>query len=116
LVAIDDRESRNKRITGVPFFVVDRPKSLELLEYCEISKQSGVFGLMGHANTSKSFQSLFRRFDCDNVIKAVDSGVFPKKGAPGIMKICLGSMKDGSRVWDNDRFFKGKGQNNKECR
>lgn len=64
----------------IPFFVVDRPMSLELLRYCEISKQSGVYGLMGHANTSKRFQDLFREFEGGNIIKAADSGVFTKEG------------------------------------
>jgi len=65
---------------SIPFFVVDRPMSLELLRYCEIDKQEGVFGLMGHANTSKRFQDLFREFNADNVIKSADSGVFSKNG------------------------------------
>lgn len=64
----------------IPFFVVDRPMSLELLRYCEIDKQEGVFGLMGHANTSKRFQHLFREFESNNIIKAADSGVFSKEG------------------------------------
>ncbi|RLI63196.1 MAG: hypothetical protein DRO67_06125, partial [Candidatus Asgardarchaeum californiense] len=64
----------------IPFFVVDRPMSLELLKYCEIDKQNGVYGLMGHANTSKRFQNLFREFTGDNIIKAADSGVFTKDG------------------------------------
>jgi len=64
----------------IPFFVVDRPMSLELLKYCEIDKQEGVFGLMGHANTSKRFQDLFRKFHDDNIVKMADSGVFSKEG------------------------------------
>jgi len=64
----------------IPFFVVDRPMSLELLKYCEIDKQRGVYGLMGHANTSERFQNLFKKFKCDNIIKAADSGVFTKDG------------------------------------
>ena len=64
----------------VPFFVVDRPMSLELLRYCEIDKQKGIYGLMGHANTSERFQNLFREFKGDNIVKAADSGVFTKDG------------------------------------
>jgi len=64
----------------IPFFVVDRPMSLKILEYCEINKQSGVFGLMGHANTSKRFQELFESFPTDNIVKMADSGVFSKDG------------------------------------
>ena len=66
--------------TPIPFFVVDRPMSLEILKYCEIDKQGGIYGLMGHANTSKRFQKLFREFKGDNIIKAADSGVFTKDG------------------------------------
>ena len=65
---------------SIPFFVVDRPMSLELLKYCEIDKQKGVYGLMGHANTSKRFQKLFRDFKGNNIVKAADSGVFTKDG------------------------------------
>ena len=64
----------------IPFFVVDRPMSLELLRYSEIDKQKGVYGLMAHANTSARFQNLFREFKGDNIIKAADSGVFTKDG------------------------------------
>lgn len=70
----------NTKNCPIPFFVVDRPMSLELLKYCEIDKQKGVFGLMGHANTSKRFQNLFREFEGNNIIKAADSGVFSKEG------------------------------------
>lgn len=66
--------------TSIPFFVIDRPMSLELLKYCEIDKQKGIYGLMGHANTSERFQKLFREFEGDNIIKAADSGVFTKDG------------------------------------
>ncbi len=64
----------------IPFFVVDRPMSLRILEYCEINNQNGVFGLMGHANTTKRFQELFKNFCSDNIVKMADSGVFSKNG------------------------------------
>ena len=64
----------------IPFFVMDRPMSLELVKYCEIDKQKGTYGLMGQANTSKRFQNLFREFKGDNIVKAADSGVFTKNG------------------------------------
>jgi hypothetical protein len=64
----------------IPFFVVDRPMSLKLLEYCEINNQSFKLGLMGHANTTKEFQDLFRNFNHKNIVKIVDSGVFTKNG------------------------------------
>lgn len=64
----------------IPFFVVDRPISLKILEYCEIDKQSNYFGLMGHANTTKNFQTAFKKFPTHNIVKMVDSGVFTKEG------------------------------------
>ena len=75
-----DKDRKEKSLQTIPFFVVDRPMSLEILRYCEIDKQMGVYGLMGHANTSKRFQDLFREFKGDNIIKAADSGVFSKEG------------------------------------
>jgi len=64
----------------IPFFVVDRPMSLKILKYCELDKQKGIFGLMGHANTTKNFQKSFKDFEAKNIIKAVDSGVFTREG------------------------------------
>jgi len=64
----------------IPFFVVDRPMSLRILEYCQINEQSFTLGLMGHANTSPEFQIEFRNFNKKNVKKIVDSGVFTKNG------------------------------------
>jgi hypothetical protein len=64
----------------VPFFVVDRPMSLKILEYCEVHKQAGRYGLMAHALTTKQFQDVFRNFPGDNIVKAADSGVFSKNG------------------------------------
>jgi len=64
----------------IPFFVVDRPMSLRLLEFCQINEQPFSLGLMGHANTSSEFQTEFRNFNKKNVIKIVDSGVFTKNG------------------------------------
>ena len=74
---MDENQTQRKPI---PFFVVDRPMSLDILRYCEINKQKGVFGLMGHANTSKRFQELFKNFCTDNIVKMADSGVFSKDG------------------------------------
>jgi hypothetical protein len=64
----------------IPFFVVDRPMSLRILEFCKINEQSFTLGLMGHANTSLEFQAEFRNFNKKNVKKIVDSGVFTKNG------------------------------------
>lgn len=69
-----------KEIHPIPFFVVDRPMSLELLKFCEIHRLPFKVGLMGHANTSKNFQKLFRKFEGKNIVKMVDSGVFSKEG------------------------------------
>ena len=70
------RNNMENKTQPIPFFVVDRPMSLKILEYCEINKQNGVFGLMGHANTSKRFQELFKGFPTNNIVKMADSGVF----------------------------------------
>jgi len=70
----------NKLGEPIPFFVVDRPMSLKLLKYCEIDKLPFKVGLMGHSNTSKNFQKLFRDFEGDNIVKMADSGVFTKDG------------------------------------
>lgn len=64
----------------IPFFVVDRPMSLKILEYCEINNQKAFFGLMGHANTTLNFQRYFKEFSNKHIIKIVDSGVFTKEG------------------------------------
>ncbi|MCK9580676.1 MAG: hypothetical protein M0Q92_09530 [Methanoregula sp.] len=64
----------------IPFFVVDRPISLKILEYCGINNQPFTLGLMGHGNTTKEFQEAFKNFDNKNVKKIVDSGVFTKNG------------------------------------
>jgi hypothetical protein len=64
----------------IPFFVVDRPMSLKLLEFCGIDKQNSKIGLMGHANTTKNFQKLFKKFKGKNIVKMADSGVFTKNG------------------------------------
>ncbi len=64
----------------IPFFVVDRPMSLKILQFCEVDKQAGTYGLMAHALTTKNFQKQFREFPGDNIVKAADSGVFSKNG------------------------------------
>lgn len=64
----------------IPFFVIDRPMSLKLLEFCGIKRVRAKIGLMGHANTSKNFQEMFRKFSGCNIIKMADSGVFTKEG------------------------------------
>lgn len=65
----------------IPFFVVDRPMSLRLLESCGIKNVPFKVGLMGNANTTKEFQEKFRNFNGTNIVKMADSGVFTKHGA-----------------------------------
>ena len=64
----------------IPFFVVDRSMSLKILEYCQISNQTGVYGVMTLANTTNNFKKKFRNFNSGNLIKMIDSGVFSKEG------------------------------------
>lgn len=68
----------------IPFLVADRPKSLELLRYSGVHRQSSPIGLMGNANSSPNFRKEFKKFSGKNIIKIVDSGVFTKDG--GISK------------------------------
>lgn len=80
----------------IPFFVVDRPVSLNILDYCEICGRNEYFGLMTHAYTSKNFQALFREFGSgyENIVKACDSGVFTKKG-------CMLNYESLFKIYDN---------------
>jgi cytoplasmic iron level regulating protein YaaA (DUF328/UPF0246 family) len=75
-----DMSQRISEFQPIPFFVVDRPMSLKILEHCRINNQPFKLGLMGHANTSEEFQDRFREFNHENIIKIVDSGVFTKNG------------------------------------
>jgi len=75
-----DISQKNSVFQPIPFFVVDRPMSLKILEHCGINNQPFKLGLMGHANTSEEFQDMFREFNHENIIKIVDSGVFTKNG------------------------------------
>lgn len=59
----------------VPFFVVDRPISLEIIKGLNIPKGSRI-GLMAHANTSSNFRQAFRRYPGKRVIKMCDSAIF----------------------------------------
>lgn len=74
--------NQKKFTDTIPFFVVDRPMSLKLLDHCKIGEKKIKFGLMTHANTSKNFQQHFKKFldNNDNIVKACDSGVFTKNG------------------------------------
>lgn len=93
----------------IPFFVADRLVSLRIIKSSGLQKYDVKVGIMGHANTSKHFQDMFRIYPCtDNefcdiingscpynynlkkcsqgslirkrTIRACDSGVFTKNG------------------------------------
>ena len=64
---------------AIPFLTADRINLLEILENSKIWKL-GPIGIMGHANTSKNFQKMFKDFSHKNMVKMVDSGVFSKDG------------------------------------
>ena len=75
-----------------PFFVVDRPISLEILRDVMLKHSSIKIGLMTHALTSTNFMRKFNKFPKDgfygdreeelskNLIKMSDSGIFNKNG------------------------------------
>ena len=49
----------------VPFFVADRPKSLDILAGLNLQAYPGVrIGIMAHANTTSRFRSMFREYPC----------------------------------------------------
>ena len=75
----------------IPFFVVDRPISLEIVSSYWSTKTNLKYGLMTHALTSHNFRNLFANYPCGtsndetnrtrsntvkNVIKMCDSGIF----------------------------------------
>jgi len=76
----------------IPFFVVDRPISLEILREVMLKHTSIKIGLMTHALTSANFMRKFNKFPRDrfhgnreeelskNLIKMADSGIFNKNG------------------------------------
>ncbi len=83
----------------IPFFVLDRPVSLEILKGFFAKNLDYKFGILTHAFTSSKFKEKFRNFPFDtplkystlkdteelnnkmrdNVIKFVDSGIFQAK-------------------------------------
>ncbi len=93
----------------IPFFVADRLASLRILKSSGLHKYNVKVGIMGHTNTSKHFQDLFRIYPCtddefcdvikdscpynynlkkcpagssirERTVRACDSGVFTKNG------------------------------------
>jgi len=83
----------------IPFFVLDRPVSLEILKGFFADNSDYQFGILTHAFTSKKFKEKFRNFPhgtplkysnlkdsitintkiANNIIKFVDSGIFQAK-------------------------------------
>lgn len=59
----------------IPFFVVDRPISLEIIKGLSVPKGKKI-GLMAHANTSHNFRQAFRDYPRQNTIKMCDSAIF----------------------------------------
>lgn len=59
----------------VPFFVVDRPISLKIIQGLKIPRGKKI-GLMAHANTSPNFRRAFRAYPHRQVIKMCDSAIF----------------------------------------
>ena len=62
----------------VPFFVVDRPISLQIIKGLKIP-QGQKIGLMAHANTTENFRKAFRAYPRRQTIKMCDSAIFHEK-------------------------------------
>ena len=107
----------------IPFFVADRLVSLRIIKSSGLHKYDVKVGIMGHANTSKHFQELFRKYPCSDddfcdlvqnscphdhdlgkcsvgtlirsrTVRACDSGVFTKNG-------CDRGYKDLFKIYQN---------------
>lgn len=105
----------------VPFFVVDRPMSLNIVKSYFAKHSSLKFGLMTHAQTSDNFKKLYASFPCDwesqcwvpncecpgsgktnknavsirnRVIKIVDSGIFRSTKERGSYKDIFSSYDE----------------------
>ncbi len=50
----------------IPFFVADRLASLRILKSSGLDEYNVKVGIMGHANTSKHFQELFKKYPCSD--------------------------------------------------
>lgn len=79
----------------IPFFVADRPASLQLLSNVKLANPNINMGIMSHALTTKNFWKLNKNFPfinntnqsfenkkflSDRIIKIADSGIFNKNG------------------------------------
>lgn len=107
----------------IPFFVADRLVSLRIIKSSGLHKYDVKVGIMGHANTSKHFQELFKKYPCSDddfcdlvkgscpydhdlnkcsvgsliksrTVRACDSGVFTKNG-------CDRKYKDLFEIYQN---------------
>jgi hypothetical protein len=61
--------------TITPFFVVDRPISLEIIKGLRVPKDKSI-GLMAHANTTSQFRKAFKAYSKAQTIKMCDSAIF----------------------------------------
>lgn len=59
----------------IPFFVVDRPISLEIIKGLKIPAGQKI-GLMAHANTSENFRKAFHDYPREQTVKMCDSAIF----------------------------------------
>jgi hypothetical protein len=107
----------------IPFFVADRLVSFRIIKSSGLHNYDVKVGIMGHANTSKHFQDLFRKYPCTDddfcdiingacpynynikkcpqgtlirkrTVRACDSGVFTKNG-------CDRKYKDLFKIYQN---------------
>jgi hypothetical protein len=56
----------NSKDPTIPFFVVDRPMSLNILKTSFVDFPDTTFGLMTHAHVTENFLKLFRNFPCES--------------------------------------------------
>lgn len=59
----------------IPFFVVDRPISLQIIKGLKI-RAGRKIGLMAHANTSENFRKAFHDYPRKQTVKMCDSAIF----------------------------------------
>lgn len=64
----------------IPFFVVDRPISLKIIEGVRVPRGKKI-GLMAHANTTENFRNAFGKYPRRQVVKMCDSAIFNIRGA-----------------------------------
>ena len=75
----------------IPFFVVDRPMSLNIIKTFFVKHPGVTFGLMSHALVSESFRALYANFPCD------PSGCWLASKQPSVSCGCAGDAKNALR-------------------